>query len=281
MQDFRKDVLGVQSIEETFTWIYTNEHWKSNSSVSGTGSTVEYTENLRKELPALLEKFSIKSVLDAPCGDLNWMQHVLPTLDIDYIGVDIVKPLIEANREMFGNSRTSFMHLDLINDALPRADLLICRDCLPHLSFENTDKFLTNFVQSGIPYLLTTTHFPTSDFSNMDIQTGDFRMINLFAAPYNFPINPPAVIEDWVEPFPKRQMYLWSAEQVSTAIGKSPNRRSYMRFTESEIAGVERLYNVKWDELSELSQVFRGLIYRNVWSPEAIANRIVNGEEKE
>jgi hypothetical protein len=52
-----------------------------------------------------------------------------------------------------------------------------------------------------------------------------------------------------------------------------------LRFTPEEIAGVERTYNVKWDEMSELSKVFKGVIYRSCFSPEAIANYVMYGDE--
>jgi hypothetical protein len=68
---FKKDVLGLASNEDRFTWIYKNNYWQSNESASGTGSSLKNTENLRKELPALISKFSIKKIFDAPCGDLT------------------------------------------------------------------------------------------------------------------------------------------------------------------------------------------------------------------
>ena len=37
-----------------------------------------------------------------------------------------------------------------------------------------------------------------------DISTGDFRFIDLFSKPYNFPSDPLYVIEDWIAPDPER-----------------------------------------------------------------------------
>ena len=39
----------------------------------------------------LIKDFEIKSIFDAPCGDLNWMQEILKTIDINYHGSDIVE----------------------------------------------------------------------------------------------------------------------------------------------------------------------------------------------
>jgi hypothetical protein len=48
-----------------------------------------------RDMPPLIEKFSIKSMFDAPCGDFNWMKLVLDKVKVDYVGADIVKPLID------------------------------------------------------------------------------------------------------------------------------------------------------------------------------------------
>jgi len=214
---FEKTVLTLKSAEDRFTWISKNNYWSNEESVSGTGSTLQYTENLRKELPKLVNDYSIQIIFDAPCGDFNWMKHLLPELNLQYIGGDIVRPLIESHSSKYMNEQTTFIHIDLIKDKFPRADLMICRDCLFHLSFDDTKSVLKNFVDSNISYLLTTTYRNTDRFVNKDIKTGDYRLIDLFSSPYCFP-TALASIDDWLPPDPERQMCLWSREQVSKAL---------------------------------------------------------------
>ena len=79
-------IMTLPTAEQRFTWIYQNDYWQSKESVSGTGSTLKYTENLRKELPSLFQKFGIHRVFDAPCGDFNWMSQLLREVDVSYIG---------------------------------------------------------------------------------------------------------------------------------------------------------------------------------------------------
>ena len=215
---FAKHVLSLESNEAKFTWIYKNNYWQSDESASGTGSSLTQTKNLREELPALISKFSVKKIFDAPCGDFNWMVHLLPLIDVEYIGGDIVRPLIEGHNQKFRSSKISFITIDLVKDNLPKSDLMICRDCLFHLSFDDTRSLLQRYVASGIPYFLTTTHKQMGDVQNYDIRTGDFRLIDLFAAPYHFPSAPLAAIDDWVFPDPERQMCLWTREQVMDAL---------------------------------------------------------------
>jgi hypothetical protein len=216
---FRSKVLSLKSNEDKFTWIYKNNYWSSNESFSGTGSTLKYTKNLREELPKLFSRYSIRKVFDAPCGDFNWMSHLLPFVKLQYIGGDIVKPLIDNLNAKYKSDRISFLHFDLIKEIPAEVDLMICRDLLFHLSFQDTKSVLENYVKSKSTYLLTTTHINMgSSFTNRDILTGDFRCIDIFSKPYNFPTNPLYVIEDWMAPEPERQMCLWSREQVFLAL---------------------------------------------------------------
>jgi hypothetical protein len=46
---------------------------------------------------------------------------------------------------------------DLTRDPLPKVDLVLCRDCLVHLSFDDIYESLDNLRRSGSMLLLTTT----------------------------------------------------------------------------------------------------------------------------
>ena len=167
---------------QIFERIYRNNDWGSAESVSGPGSTETRTSAFRSELPALFEALDIRTLLDAPCGDFNWMQHV-PVRR--YIGVDIVPELIERNRRVHARPNRDFECLDFAADPLPHADAILCRDALVHLSFAEIQATLRNFARSGATFLLTTT-FPKLDV-NEDIETGGWRPLNLERAPFDFP----------------------------------------------------------------------------------------------
>jgi len=206
-------------MEDAFTSIFLNQSWVEKLSdpgtFSGPGSSIAYTENLRKELPAIIKNLSVKTFLDAPCGDFNWMPLVLKECpDLKYIGGDIVKPLIEQNKQYEANN-ISFINLDITQDSLPSADLIMCRDCLFHLSFEDIKLFLQNFLRSDIKYLLTTSH---KQGDNHNIDSGRYRQLDLFKDPLNFPNNYLYQIEDYIYPHPERFMYVWSKEQIQQAI---------------------------------------------------------------
>lgn len=216
-KQFRK-VIQQLNLEDRFTQIYNINYWGNHESVSGRGSTLALTHNLREHLPKLFAQFSIKSVFDGPCGDFNWMKLVIEKTNIDYTGGDIVLPLIESNQSKYGQKNIRFKKVDLTKDALPTTDLMICRDCLFHLSYEDTKLVLHNFVQSNTPYLLTTTYVNEDAFKNTNITTGHFRMIDLFSAPYHFSKDVLFTIDDWMAPEKPRVMCLWSRNQVMEAL---------------------------------------------------------------
>ena len=187
----RKVILGLKEPEDRFTKIYLLNHWNSPESRSGQGSTLENTQSIRNELPKIFEKYEIGSMLDAPCGDFNWMQSVTQNNSIKYIGGDIVKPMIEKNQAKYGDKDTLFVHMDLTKSSLPKVDLLFCRDCLFHLSYQDIAKVLENLLSSQIPYLMTTSHAAPHGprINNSNIMTGGFRLIDLFLEPFSLSQN--------------------------------------------------------------------------------------------
>lgn len=180
------------SAEETFNAIYKNNDWGSRESVSGVGSEIVQTQELIKLLPPLFRQHSIKTLIDIPCGDFNWMQHV-DLNGITYLGGDIVKELIAENNQKYATDTISFKQINLLTDQLPQGDLIHTRDCLVHFSYNDIIKAINNIKRSGIHYILTTTY--PDRVKNYNITTGDWRALNLELPPFNFP-KPLAVINE-------------------------------------------------------------------------------------
>ena len=171
-------------MESAFTPFYTKNLWGDDESVSGPGSSLKSTAKLRRELPKLLREIGARTLLDAPCGDFNWMKETHLGVE-HYIGVDVVPDLIARNQELYGNDQTEFLLLDLTRDKLPRVDVILCRDCLIHFSYRHITAAIDNFKRSGSTYLLTNSY--PRWLCNEDIPTGDFRPINVREPPFNFP----------------------------------------------------------------------------------------------
>lgn len=169
-------------LTDIFTNIFKNNLWKSPESRSGRGSEVELTANIRKNLPILLRYLDVHSILDASCGDFNWMKLV-ELEDIVYHGVDIVPELIQENQLKYGNELRSFTIADITKDKLPKVDLIMCRCTLYHLSYVNIQKALRNFKAAKPKYLLLT-NMPSIK-KNTDIKDGGYRRLNLERPPFN------------------------------------------------------------------------------------------------
>jgi len=169
-------------MQNTFSNIFNKDLWQSNrkykESKSGAGSYLKNTENLRRELPLLLKKYDIKSILDIPCGDMHWMSKL--DLNIDYVGSDIVPELIAENKHNYPNK--NFKVLDVVNDKLPKMDVLLCRDCFVHLPLEYVKLAISNIRKAGIKYMLVTS-FPIE--INKNISLGKWRPLNMCIEPFN------------------------------------------------------------------------------------------------
>jgi hypothetical protein len=200
-----------KSNEEIFSAIYDENLWASDESRSGKGSTLQATASIRLELPRVLERLGADSMLDAPCGDFNWMKEIrLPIAR--YIGADIVPKLIENLQKQYGDTTRSFIHLDITKGPLPGADVFFCRDCLLHLSNATVHAVLENFRRSSCKHLITS-NYPDVQF-NPDVFTGGVRPLNLQLPPFNLP-KPLHVIDDPGENVLKRVMGVWSREQLT------------------------------------------------------------------
>lgn len=170
-----------ENCRQIFSNIYEKRIWGVGS---GPGSDMTQTKTIREALPQILQVYNVETFLDAPCGDFFWMKTIdLPVKH--YIGVDVVNSIIQKNKELYENEFYTFIQLDLTREIVPKADLVLCRDCLVHLSYREIKETINLLKKSGATYLLTTSF--SELLSNSDISTGDWRPINLMLEPFNFP----------------------------------------------------------------------------------------------
>ncbi|WP_170562747.1 hypothetical protein [Ruegeria atlantica] len=212
---------SVRSVFESKSWA-----GRRNGPRSGPGSTLAATAALRTALPRIFVDYKIGTFLDAPCGDWTWMQDV-DLNGIQYIGGDISTEVLTEVKDQHAAPGREFIHLDITSDALPKADLMMCRDCLFHLKWWLRWAFFENFVESEIPYLMTTMDYVPR---NPRLQrNGDFKKFNPCAAPFNFPDPIETVSEtgeinlnpDFLETpegRKQRSLGIWSRDQVIDAL---------------------------------------------------------------
>lgn len=198
---------------EAFQNLYLEGGWSGTDgeTVSGSGSTLEYTKEVRHLLPFVFETYGITSVVDAPCGDFNWFKEI-PLPNVDYVGLDIVPELIEKNREQYESDNRTFMCADATCDTLPKADAFLCRDLLLHIPIEDCWNVIENAVSTGYDYLI----FSSYDVGkNADVESAfGYRPVNLQRPPFNLPAAE-ASIPDFIEGFRTRHLLVWRHEQLA------------------------------------------------------------------
>jgi hypothetical protein len=185
--------MRMHDMTSIFSQIYANKVWvaqdnvwvaqDNQESLSGAGSTEMATGELIIRLSAFLKTVGCRQLVDIGCGDFNWMRHVEG--DFDYLGIDVVPQLIDANSSAYANDRRRFICMDATRSVICPGDVAVCREVLFHLSFRDGLQLLRNIKTAGFKYVLLTND--KSVWFNSDIRNGDFRLINLFKAPYRFP----------------------------------------------------------------------------------------------
>ena len=188
----RQSLIGP-SLATVFSAIYHTNGWQDPETVSGRGSTLARTRVIMAQLPILLNELHAETLLDAACGDFNWMRNV-ELGKVKYIGVDIVKDLIDENSRNYTTPGRTFLMRDITQHRLPEADVVLCRDCLIHLSFNRIHALIKNFKRSGITHLLCTNHISAKE--NIDCPDGSWRPLNLQLPPFNFPPPLKQLVED-------------------------------------------------------------------------------------
>jgi hypothetical protein len=130
------------------------------------------------------------TLLDLGCGDFN-IGNQLVKHTKKYIAVDIVEELINHNKEKFKADNLEFKCLDIAVDDLPKADCVILRQVLQHLSNAEVQSVVNKLFD--FKYVILTEHIPKGNFTpNKDIISGQgIRLkkqsgLDILKAPFNF-----------------------------------------------------------------------------------------------
>lgn len=172
---------------------------------NGPGSTILLTMGIRSWLPGLFERHGIRSMLDAPCGDWNWMRLV-DLGHIDYTGWDVVPQLVEqcCRRVIEGDCVSPSAAFECVNlltvPKVPCVDLILSRDFLAHLPNEPAERVVEKFKESGSRYLLTS-NYPDTE-NDFVYKPEDYAWIGYAERPINLE-RPPFSLGAPVESFPE------------------------------------------------------------------------------
>jgi len=134
-------------------------------------------------LPKIIKKYNIKTMLDCPCGDMNYMPKILKNLNVKYTGMDIVDSLIKENKQKY--PQYTFKQTNVINDKLSAYDLILMKDLLNHLSNKDIKKIFNNIKKSNSKYLLLNNYNLKKNSNNPFVRAPFWININWKISPWN------------------------------------------------------------------------------------------------
>jgi SAM-dependent methyltransferase len=172
-------LLAPRSMKEAFTEVYQRDDWCGGS---GRGSVPENTTEYRRLIEKFIRTHAIERIVDIGCGDWQF-SRLIDWGNIDYLGIDTVPAVIEANRKRFG-TRYNFMCLDVTCDDLPAGELLLIKDVLQHWPNAVIQRFLPRLAQYRY-VILTNDGYPSTTL-NTDIRMTGYRPLDLRQPPFSF-----------------------------------------------------------------------------------------------
>jgi len=186
--------------------IYEMKLWGDNNSEFYSGDGSHHPEIVNPYITAvtafLISFESPLVVCDLGCGDFNIGQELVKHTE-KYIAVDIVRDLIANNKEKFKADNLEFHCLDIATDVLPKADCVIVRQVLQHLSNAEIQRVVEKL--SDFDYVILTEHIPNGELTpNKDIISGQgIRLkkqsgVNLIAPPFSLKVENETVLSSFV-----------------------------------------------------------------------------------
>ncbi len=164
----KRELQRYAKAKDVFTRVYEIGCWGRSKEVgdryySGAGSHADeavtpYVSAVCGFLKSLEEKLD---AVDLGCGDFAIGSRIRPYCG-KYIAADVVEGLIKRNKEKYVNMGVEFRAMDIINDDLPKGDVVFIRQVLQHLSNSEIAKVVAK-LPTRYRFLILTEHLPLSD----------------------------------------------------------------------------------------------------------------------
>lgn len=201
----KRKVFKGLNVEQVFSKIYRDQLWYFGDKplqqpyYSGSGSYGAPADAYIRFIVDFINKYKISSMVDIGCGDFSIGKQIVDASpEMLYIGCDIVKEVIEYNKNKFGNnnSRISFLHLNACDDSLPSGELLTIRQVFQHLSNEQIMQIMAK--AKTYKYVLITEHqlaeglqqsYNADKTAGPDIRLAKGSGVYLNKPPFNFEVH--------------------------------------------------------------------------------------------
>ncbi|PQJ77793.1 class I SAM-dependent methyltransferase [Polaribacter porphyrae] len=174
--------------------VYELNLWGDNNTNFYSGDGSHYPDLVKPyivKITSFLTSFDKPlSLLDLGCGDFNVGKQLVHHSK-KYTAIDIVQGIIDDNIKKYTAGNLSFLCLDIVTNKLPKADCILLRQVLQHLSNKEIIKILEKL--NAYKYIILTEHIPEGNFdANINIISGQgIRLkkhsgVDLLKPPFNF-----------------------------------------------------------------------------------------------
>lgn len=181
---------------DTMTQIYDKHFWGGEEFDFYSGYGSHDLQIVQPYIDAIRTFFELHNqnliVCDLGCGDFNVGKQLVEFTE-SFIAIDIVENLIKRNKALFKADNLEFYCLDISQDELPKADCIILRQVLQHLSNNEIIRIVRKL--SNYKYIVLTEHIPIGEFTvNKDVISGQgIRLkynsgVDLLATPFNLKV---------------------------------------------------------------------------------------------
>lgn len=167
-----------KTYENIFTNIYKTNKWRFGS---GAGSLKKVCTNYIEYITKLIKRKNIKSVLDIGCGDWQFSEDI-DWGDSNYLGIDVVKYLMEENQKKYGSDKINFKFGDVHSIEIENYDLILIKEVFIHLPNSEIEKILKK-ISGKCKFLIISN--PIGKRKNRDIIAGSYRPLDMTKEPFN------------------------------------------------------------------------------------------------
>ena len=105
----------------------------------------------------IINAMEIKKIVDVGCGDWEFSKNIDWTESIDYTGIDVVKSVIERNKEKYESENIRFRQLDIFAEPhlVEGYDLVILKDVIQHWDDSEIETVMTSLCANNKFVFLT------------------------------------------------------------------------------------------------------------------------------
>ena len=122
--------------------------WKQGHAQSGVGSEGLFADRYVTLVREYAAKYGLRSVIDGGCGDFSIGSRLAPSFD-EYTALDASSVIIESNKRRYAGLKTvNFRVADMTAGTFPKADLILIRQVLQHLTNAQISRILINLEAS-------------------------------------------------------------------------------------------------------------------------------------